>query len=119
MYYILKLVFRVFVTRYTNRAGSGQNLVGFEWLKSVTVTGPWPKNASPNLWLDPTPQDRNIYMIKIFFSGFGDKTIPMPLMDPSLEAYSVQIQDDYDKNTTTKGLEDSQKLMQNLGLNQV
>ena len=59
-------------------------------------------------------------MIKIFFSGFGDKTIPMPLMDPSLEAYSVQIQDEYDKNTsTTKGLEDSQKLMQNLGLNQV
>ena len=94
--------------------------MGFEWLKSVTVTGPWPKNASPNLWLDPTPQDRNIYMIKIFFSGFGDKTIPMPLMDPSLEAYSVQIQDNYDKNTsTTKGLEDSQKLMQNLGLNQV
>ena len=43
----------------------------------------------------------------------------MPLMDPSLEAYSVQIQDDYDKNTTTKELEDSQKLMQNLGLNQV
>ena len=44
----------------------------------------------------------------------------MPLMDPSLEAYSVQIQDNYDKNTsTTKGLEDSQKLMQNLGLNQV
>ena len=92
--------------------------MGFEWLKSVTVTGPWPKKASPNLWPDPA-LNRNIYMIKIYFSGFGDKTIPMPLMDPSLEAYSVQIQDDYDKNTTTKGLEDSQKLMQNLGLNQV
>ena len=42
--------------------------------------------------------------------------MPMPLMDPSLEAYSVLQDEEY---KTTKGLEDSQKLLQNLGLNQV
>ena len=57
--------------------------------------------------------------MKILLIGFGDKTIPMPLMDPSLEAYSVLQDDENYKTTTIKGLEDSQKLMQNLGLNQV
>ena len=57
--HILKLVFRIFFTRYKNRTESGQNLVGFEWLKSVIITGPWPKNARSKLWPDPA-LNRNI-----------------------------------------------------------
>ena len=41
----------------------------------------------------------------------------MPMMDPSLTAYSAMKDDDYDSGYL--GLDDSQELMKKLGINQV
>lgn len=41
----------------------------------------------------------------------------MPMMDPSLTAYSALKDDDYDSGYL--GLDDSQELMKKLGINQV
>ena len=49
--------------------------------------------------------------------GFGESSFELPLMDPSLDAYTVLKDDDY--KSPNIGLEDSQELLQKLGLSQV
>ena len=55
--------------------------------------------------------------IFINFLGFGESSFELPLMDPSLDAYTVLKDDDY--KSPNIGLEDSQELLQKLGLSQV